>query len=157
MSRLIRVEASILGSGYDYADNSINQPLRSGARAIYDMSGIGPEELDCVELHDASAISEIMYYEYLGLCPDGEGGVFAESGQTRLGGKIPVNTSGGLMRKGHPIGATGASQLTELVWQLRGEAKGRQVENVRIALAENGGGYIGTDVAALVLSILSKP
>ena len=157
MSRLIRVEASILGSGYDYADNSINQPLRSGARAIYDMSGIGPEELDCVELHDASAISEIMYYEYLGLCPDGEGGVFAESGQTRLGGKIPVNTSGGLMRKGHPIGATGASQLTELVWQLRGEAKGRQVENVRIALAENGGGYISTDVAALVLSILSKP
>lgn len=128
-----------------------------GANGIYEISGIGPDDLDCVELHDASAISEIMYYEYLGLCGDGEGGALVEAGHTRLGGKIPVNTSGGLMRKGHPIGATGTAQLTELVWQLRGEAEGRQVENARIALAENGGGYIGSDIAALALTILSKP
>lgn len=156
MDRMVKVEASALSSGYDYDENSSNQPPRVGANAIYKMTGIGPDDLDCVELHDASAISEIMYYEYLGLCDDGAGGAFVEAGHTRLGGKIPVNTSGGLMRKGHPIGATGASQITELVWQLRGEAEGRQVENARIALAENGGGYIGSDVAALALTILSK-
>ena len=156
MDRMVKVEASSLSSGYDYEEGSSNQPPRVGANAIYEMTGIGPDDLDCVELHDASAISEIMYYEYLGLCNEGEGGPFVEAGHTKLGGKIPVNTSGGLMRKGHPIGATGTSQLTELVWQLRGEAKSRQVENARIALAENGGGYIGSDVAALALTILSK-
>ena len=156
MDRMVKVEAALLSSGYDYPEGSTNQPPRAGANAIYEMSGIGPKDLDCVELHDASAISEIMYYEYLGLCGEGEGGAFIEAGHSRLGGKVPVNTSGGLMRKGHPIGATGASQLTELVWQLRGEAEGRQVDGARIALAENGGGYIGSDVAALALTILSK-
>ena len=114
------------------------------------------EDLDCVELHDASAISEIMYYEYLGLCSPGEGGALIESGNTQLGGKIPVNTSGGLMRKGHPVGATGTAQIFELIQQLRGEAGERQVKDARIALAENGGGYIGTDIAALAMTILTK-
>ena len=95
-----------------------------------------------------------MYYEYLGLCEPGKGGEFVESGQSRLGGKTPVNTSGGLMRKGHPVGATGASQIFELVAQLRGEAGERQVDGARLALAENGGGFIGTDVAALALTVL---
>lgn len=156
MERMVKVEASTLLSGYDYASDSSNQPARIGAEEIYNEAGVGPEELDCVELHDASAISEIMYYEYLGLCGDGMGGEFVEAGHTRLGGSVPVNTSGGLMRKGHPVGATGTAQLVELTWQLRGEAGSRQVENARLALAENGGGYIGSDVAALVLTILSK-
>lgn len=156
MSNMVRVEASTLASGYDFKPGEGLEPPRTGAQAIYDMSGIGPQDLDCVELHDASAISEIMYYEYLGLCNEGEGGALAESGATSLGGKIPVNTSGGLMRKGHPVGATGTSQIVELVWQLRGEAGDRQVEGAHTALAENGGGFIGQDVAALALTILSK-
>ena len=117
-------------------------------------AGVGPGDLDVVELHDASAISEIMYYEYLGLCEPGEGGPFVETGKSKLGGNVPVNTSGGLMRKGHPVGATGTSQIFELVCQLRGEAGKRQVDSARLALAENGGGFIGTDVAALALTIL---
>jgi acetyl-CoA acetyltransferase len=157
MSRMVRVEASSLNSGYDYVPGQDLEPPKAGALKIYETTGIGPEDLDCVELHDASAISEIMYYEYLGLCAEGEGGALVESGATTLGGRIPVNTSGGLMRKGHPIGATGASQIVELVWQLRGDAGERQVDGARIALAENGGGYIGQDVAALVLTMLSKP
>ena len=156
MSRLVRVEASALGSGYDSEPDKGLEPPRMGANEIYNTTGIGPNELDVVELHDASAISEIMYYEYLGLCEPGEGGALVESGETKLGGRIPVNTSGGLMRKGHPVGATGASQIVELTWQLRGDAGDRQVEGARLALAENGGGFIGQDVAALVLTMLSK-
>ena len=156
LDRMVKVEASALSSGYDYTPGEGIEPPRGGADAIYEVTGIGPEDLDCVELHDASAISEIMYYEYLGLCPMGEGGAFVESGATKLGGKIPVNTSGGLMRKGHPVGATGTSQIAELVWQLRGQADKRQVEGAKVALAENGGGFIGNDVAALALTILSK-
>jgi acetyl-CoA acetyltransferase len=156
ISNMVKVEASGLSSGYDFTKGEEDEPPKAGAHAIYDAAGIGPEELDCVELHDASAISEIMYYEYLGLCEAGEGGALVESGATTLGGRVPVNTSGGLMRKGHPVGATGASQIVELVWQLRGDASERQVEGARIALAENGGGFIGQDVAALVLTLLRK-
>jgi len=156
MSRMVKVEASSLSSGYDYAADSGLECPKVGAEEIYNSVGISPSDLDVVELHDASAISEIMYYEYLGLCPQGEGGKLIEEGHTKLGGRIPVNTSGGLMRKGHPIGATGTSQITELVWQLRGEAGERQVEGAKLALAENGGGFIGTDIAALALTVLSK-
>ena len=155
MSRMVSVEASMLASGWDYSVGE-EAPPEWGAHEVYEQSGYGPENLDVVELHDASAISEIMYYEYLGLCAAGEGGAFVESGQSRLGGKVPVNTSGGLMRKGHPVGATGASQIFELVCQLRGEAGDRQVDGATLALAENGGGFIGTDVAALALTILKK-
>jgi len=147
MARMVKVEASLLSSGYDYSDDEAAPP-QQGANEIYGFAGLGPEDLDCVELHDASAISEIMYYEYLGLCSPGEGGALIDSGNTQLGGKIPVNTSGGLMRKGHPVGATGTAQIFELIQQLRGEAGERQVKDARIALAENGGGYIGTDIAA---------
>jgi|TARA_B110000914_G_C15509378_1_gene469976 acetyl-CoA acetyltransferase len=155
MARMVKVEASLLSSGYDYSDDEAAPP-QQGANEIYGFAGLGPEDLDCVELHDASAISEIMYYEYLGLCSPGEGGALIESGNTQLGGKIPVNTSGGLMRKGHPVGATGTAQIFELIQQLRGEAGERQVKDARIALAENGGGYIGTDIAALAMTILTK-
>ena len=155
MQRMIRVKASGLFSGWDYDDGDETVAARC-ARELYESAGIGPSELDCVELHDASAPSEIMYYEYLGLCPMGEGGAFVEAGHSRLGGKQPVNTSGGLMRKGHPIGATGIAQIVELTQQLRAEAGERQVAGARVALAENGGGFIGNDAAALVLTLLSR-
>ncbi len=155
MDRLVRVEAASVNSGFDVEGNDTPMP-RACALDLYEAAGIGPEDIDCVELHDASAIGEIMYYEHLGLCDYGEGGRFVEGGHSTLGGRVPVNTSGGLMRKGHPVGATGASQLVELTWQLRGEAGDRQVPRARVALAENGGGFIGDDVAALALTILTS-
>ena len=151
----VRVAASALGSGWDYAAGDRPFP-ESIAGDVYEAAGIGPQELDCVELHDASAPSEVLYYEYLGLCAPGEGGALAESGETRLGGRIPVNTSGGLLRKGHPIGATGCAQIVELTEQLRGAAGKRQVDGARVALAENGGGFISEDAAALVVSVLTR-
>lgn len=154
-ARGIRVASSVLGSGWDYANGETRLP-ESVANQAYKAAGLGPEDLDCVELHDASAPSEVMYYEYLGLCKPGEGGPLVESGETRLGGRIPVNTSGGLLRKGHPIGATGCAQIVELTEQLRGDAGKRQVDGAKVALAENGGGFIKEDAAALVVSILTK-
>ncbi len=151
----VRVVSSVLMSGWDYAagDPSV---VEVAARRVFDSAGVGPEDLHCIELHDASAPSELIYYEHLGLCEKGDGGRLVEDGHTRLGGRIPVNTSGGLLRKGHPIGATGIAQIFELTEQLRGTAGARQVEGAQIALAENGGGYIGTDAAAMVISILMR-
>jgi len=152
----VRVASSVLASGWDYADDHLPSLPESVAQRAYEEAGVGPEDLSCVELHDASAPSEVLYYEHLGLCPRGEGGPFVEAGHTRLGGRIPVNTSGGLLRKGHPIGATGIAQIVELARQLRGQAGPRQVKGAKVALAENGGGYIGRDAAALVVSILVR-
>ena len=106
------------------------------------------------EQHDASAPAEVIAYESLGLCAKGEGGRFVESGATRLGGRIPVNTSGGLLRKGHPVGATGLAQIVELTEQLQGRSGARQVEGARVGLAHNGGGNIGSDAAAMCVTIL---
>jgi acetyl-CoA acetyltransferase len=117
---------------------------------------VGPRDVDVIELHDASAPAELMYYEYLGLANPGGGIGLIESGATRLGGRVPVNPSGGLLRKGHPIGASGCAQLVELADQLRGRCDRRQVAGARTALAENGGGWIGEDAAAIVISILQK-
>ncbi|MCB1674936.1 MAG: thiolase family protein, partial [Halioglobus sp.] len=94
--------------------------------------------------------------EYLGICDKGQGGKLIEDGTTRLGGRLPVNVSGGLLRKGHPIGASGAAQIVELTEQLRGRGHDRQVEGARVGLAHNGGGMIGTDAAATVVSILRR-
>jgi len=99
------------------------------AYKAYDMASCGPEDLNLVECHDAFTIEEILYYEALGLCPTGEGGRFVESGATDIGGQIPVNTSGGLISMGHPLGPTGLGQIAELLWQMRGQAGGRQVPN----------------------------
>ncbi len=156
MSRAVKVEASYLSSGWDYEEGETESIATFAAKKLYEEVGIGPSDLDCVELHDASAPSEIMYYEYLGLCEPGEGGSFVEQGHSALGGKVPVNTSGGLMRKGHPIGATGIAQIVELTEQLRGEAGGRQVKDAKVALAENGGGYIGSDAASMVMTLLTR-
>ena len=97
-----------------------------------------------------------MAYESLGLCAKGEGGQLIDSGATRLGGRIPVNTSGGLLRKGHPVGASGVAQIVELTEQLQGRSGARQVENARVALAHNGGGSIGSDAAAMCVTILTR-
>lgn len=152
---MVRIRSSVLRSGWD-ADEDGPGVTEIVSREAYEQAGVGPEDLDVVELHDACAPAELMYYETLGLCAKGEGARFINEGHSRLGGKTPVNPSGGLLRKGHPVGATGLAQIAELTDQLRGRAGKRQVDGARVALAENGGGYIGSDVAAMVVTVLEK-
>ncbi len=142
-----------VGDPYDVTENSMTAQC---AKRSFEKAGVGPEDVDVAEVHDATAVGEITASEACGLCPIGEGGAWAERGETKIGGRIPINTSGGLESKGHPIGATGLGQIFELVSQLRGECKTRQVENARIALAENGGGLIGTGPGVMVVTILEK-
>lgn len=125
------------------------------ARAAYEIAGIGPEAVDVIELHDAFTVGELLHYEGLGLCPKGEGGRLARDGDTALGGRVPVNTSGGLISKTHPVGATGVAQFAELTWQLRGEAEGRQVEGAKIALAHSQGGT-GLEAGATCVTVLAR-
>ena len=150
----VRVRACTLVSG---TDRTAGQPgaVERAAAGAYAEAGLGPGDLDVVEVHDAAAPAELMCYEELGLCGPGEGARLLASGDTALGGRLPVNPSGGLLSKGHPIGATGCGQLVELVDQLRGRCGPRQAEGARVALAENGGGFLGTDAAAMVVTILS--
>ncbi|MBX3575459.1 MAG: thiolase family protein [Mesorhizobium sp.] len=130
---------------------------RVAADRCYEMAGVGPDDINLAELHDASAIAEILHSENCRFCDYGDGGVLVESGDTNLGGRLPINVSGGLLSKGHPIGATGAIQLFELVQQLRGEAGDRQVPSARFGMAENGGGFHGLEEAACVVTILEAP
>jgi acetyl-CoA acetyltransferase len=129
--------------------------VQAGKRA-YEIAGIGPRDVSVAEVHDATAVGEIIQIENLGLVAFGEGGPASERGITRLGGRIPVNPSGGLESKGHPIGATGLGQVFELVTQLRGEAGPRQVPDARIAVAENGGGVIGIEEAVASVILLGR-
>jgi len=155
--RTVRIRASVLGSGSSRSKDDENQDIgKRISRKAYENSGIDPKDLDVAEVHDATAFGELHQYEALGFCPVGQGGVFAESGATKLGGKLPVNTSGGLESRGHPIGASGLGQIYELVTQLRGEAGRRQVDGARLAVAENGGGIIGFEEAAMAIHILEK-
>jgi sterol carrier protein 2 len=119
---------------------------RKAARKVYEQSGIGPEQVDVVELHDCFSCNELITYEALGLCPEGKGGDFVDSGTQTYGGQVVVNPSGGLISKGHPLGATGLAQCAELNWQLRGEAGKRQVEGAEFALQHN----LGLGGAAVV-------
>jgi acetyl-CoA acetyltransferase len=155
LSKPVRVLSSALVSGYDEQEGDLSVGAFAANKA-YESAGVGPGDLSLVELHDASAPSEIIAYEYLGICDKGHGGKLIEDGSTRLGGRLPVNASGGLLRKGHPIGASGAAQIVELTEQLQGRAHQRQVDNARLGLAHNGGGLIGTDAAATVVSILRR-
>lgn len=150
----VRVAATALVSGID-GDDATPAPARA-ARLAYERAGLGPEDLDVVELHDAAAPAELILYEELRLCGEGEGPELLRSGATTLGGRLPVNPSGGLLSKGHPVGATGCAQLVELTEQLRGRAGARQVEGARVALAENAGGYLGPDLAAAAVTILTR-
>ena len=126
------------------------------AKAAYEATGLGPADLDCVEVHDAAASAELVIYEQLGLAEPGGGADLIRSGQTRLGGSLPVNTSGGLLARGHPIGATGLAQIAEAVQQLRGTAGGRQVPGARVALTQNAGGWHGADNVASVIHIFGQ-
>ena len=156
--RAVLVRGVGVSSGSMRAAEAAEQHLtRTAAARAYDMAGVAPGDVSLAEVHDASAIAEIIQSEHLGFCALGEGGPLVESGATRLGGRLPINTSGGLLSKGHPIGATGAIQLVELVEQLRGEAGERQVDGARIGLAENGGGFHGVEEAACVVTILERP
>ncbi len=152
--RPVKILASVHGQGSDRELDGIDIGERLSKQA-YEMAGVGPEDIDFAELHDATAYGELHQSEVMGFCPYGEGGPFAESGATRLGGKIPLNTSGGLESNGHPIGASGLSQIHELVTQIRGAAGKRQVAEARIGLAENGGGSIGVEEAAMCIHILA--
>ena len=143
------------GSSREWADAE-NHVCRRAAKKAYDEAGIDPKDISVAELHDASAFAEVVQVENLGFCEIGQGGWLAERGETALGGRMPVNPSGGLESKGHPIGATGLGQVYELVQQLRGRAGPRQAENVKLAIAENGGGFIGAEEAAVVITILGS-
>ena len=123
----------------------------------YEAAGVGPGDIDVAEVHDACSFAEILQSENLGFCERGAGGWLVEKGETRLGGRIPINPSGGLVSKGHPVGATGLIQIHELVAQLRAEAGARQVEAARLALAENGGGLWGVEEAVTTVTILEAP
>lgn len=148
----VLIRASALRSG-SWGKDTI---AARAAEAAFKMSDLGPEDINVAEVHDATAFGEIHQIEQMGFCGKGEGGPFSESGATAIDGKIAVNTSGGLIARGHPIGASGLAQMYELVTQLRGEAGERQVKNAKIALAENGGGNIGVGEAALCVHILEK-
>jgi acetyl-CoA acetyltransferase len=154
--RAVRVAASELTGGY-YRDIDEPSLSRVAADRAYQKAGTGPEDVDVVEVHDASSFSVIYQLEMLRFAAAGGGGPMVEAGATGPGGTLPVNTSGGLVSKGHPVGATGLSMVHELVTQLRGEAGERQVANARRALAENGGGVIGLEEAACSVIILEKP
>ena len=156
-SRAIEVKASILQTGSTRSENETDQHITAkAARRAYERAGVGPEDMDVAEVHDATAMGEIMQVENLGFCDFGDGGAAAERGDTLLGGRVPVNPSGGLECKGHPIGATGLCQIYELTMQLRGEAGARQVERARMAIAENGGGLYGIEESVAAITILGR-
>lgn len=157
-SQAVRIRASILGTGkarpYGFDEPEIGERLSNLA---YEKAGVGPQDINLAEVHDATAYGELRQAENLGFCPKGEGGRLAESGATALTGRIPMNTSGGLTSRGHPVGASGLAQIHELVTQLRAQAGNRQVAGARIAMAENGGGALGVEEAAMCIHILEAP
>lgn len=156
-TRPIKVLASVIGSGSDRDVTTFDGHLAGkAAQRAYERAGIGPSDISVAEVHDATALGEILQSEVLGLVPVGEGGPAAERGDTSIGGRIPINPSGGLESKGHPIGATGIGQVFELTDQLRGAAGARQVEGARFGIAENGGGFHRGEEAAASIIILGN-
>lgn len=156
--RAVKILAAVLASGTERRPEEVEKHIgRRAALKAYEQAGVGPQDISVAEVHDATAMGEIIQIENLGFCRFGEGGPTSARGETTLGGRIPVNPSGGLESKGHPIGATGLGQMFELVGQLRGEAGARQVAGARLAIAENGGGIYGIEEAACAITILEKP
>ncbi|CAD5109966.1 thiolase family protein [Zestomonas carbonaria] len=154
----VRVLGSIVVSGLceGARDDILDAEITArAARLAYEQSGVDPRDVGVVELHDAFTIAELLYYEALGLAAPGEAVPFLHSGATALGGRVPVNPSGGLLAKGHPLGATGVAQMVELMWQLQGRATGRQAGSPRIGVAQcTGGGIAGVDHAASSVHVL---
>lgn len=155
-SQAVKVRASVLGSGRERSFDDIDIGERL-SKIAYEKAGLGPQDMHFAEVHDATAYGELHQSEALGFCKEGEGGRFAESGATKLGGKVPINISGGLESRGHPIGASGLAQIHELVTQLRGNAGPRQINGAKLAIAENGGGALGQEEAAMCIHILEAP
>lgn len=151
--RSVRLLSSVVGAGRRGRDDQL---IGDTARRAFKRAGISPEDIDVLEVHDAAAPAEMIVLEELGLVGPGEAVGFIRAGETALGGRLPVNPSGGLVSKGHPLGATGLAQVFELVEQLRGEAGDRQVQGARLAVAENAGGYLGPEGAAAVVSVLAR-
>ncbi len=148
----VRLAATIIGAGLP---GTYGKLVPATARRAYEMAGVGPADLDVIECHDAAAPAELIVAEELDLCPPGHATKMLRAGDTTLGGRLPINPSGGLGSRGHPIGATGLAQVVELADQLRGRCGDRQVPNARVALAENAGGYIGPDAAVASITVLT--
>jgi acetyl-CoA acetyltransferase len=159
MQRAVRVRASVLTSDpytpHNLANPDFNAVTRLAAGQAYEMAGLGPEDLDLIELHDCFATAELLHYENLGICAPGESGELIDTGYTALGGTLPVNVSGGLLSKGHPLGATGIANIYEVSTHLRGEAGARQVQNARIGLTHVVGA--GSACAIHVLERVDTP
>jgi acetyl-CoA acetyltransferase len=151
----IWVAASVVGSGVISMDpdNTITRRL---APKVYEATGIGPEDIDVIEVHDAASPGEIAFLMELGICPGEEAGRWIDEGVLEIEGRMPSNTSGGLVTKGHPVGATGCGQIYEIVKQLRGESGKRQVKNPRIGMTHNGGGIIGIDASSMTLHVFKR-
>jgi acetyl-CoA acetyltransferase len=152
----VRVRAAAAASGFTATGE--DEPATAAACAVkaYEQAGLGPADIDVAEVHDAMAPGELVYYEQLGFCEPGGAADLLSRGATELTGEIPVNPSGGLSARGHPVGATGLAQICELTWQLRGEAGERQVRQPRIALAQNSGGWLAGEPAACNVHILER-
>jgi acetyl-CoA acetyltransferase len=154
----VQILASIVQSGMaeEARDDILDAEITArAARLAYEAAGVSPADVGVVELHDAFTIAELLYYEALGLAAEGEGAALLRSGATKLGGRVPVNPSGGLLAKGHPLGATGVAQMVEVVWQLQGRAGGRQSGSPKIGLTQcTGGGIAGVDHAASSVHLL---
>ena len=147
---VVQVKASAVASG------ASGHPVGDAAAKAYSESSVGAQDFDVIELHDAAAPAELMQYHEIGLCAKGDGFKLIRDGVTDLGGATPVNTSGGLLSRGHPLGATGCAQIVELVHQLRGTAGARQVEGARMALAINGGGWLDGSYALAIATVLAR-
>ncbi len=156
----VKVRASVLQSGLfknDFRDMTKSDLSYRAAAAAYEMAGLGPKDIDVAEVHDAFTIGELMYYEALGFCAPGQGGRLIDEGATEINGRIPVNPSGGLLSKGHPVGATGVAQIVEIASQLRGACGARQVSGARIGLTHcTGGGVAGFDHIACTIHIFER-
>lgn len=155
----VRVAASVLQSGLyktGFRDMATSELTIRTSKLAYEAAGIGPKDIDLAEIHDAFTIAEMMYYEALGFCEKGGALGMVERGDTKINGAKPVNPSGGLLCRGHPVGATGVAQICEAVWQLRGEAGKHQVEGAKVALTHcTGGGISGLDHGACAVHILT--
>jgi acetyl-CoA acetyltransferase len=152
-NRAVRIRASVLEGGSRTGSDNI---VERAVKKAFDKASLGHDDVDVMEVHDATAFGEVSAMESMGFCPRGEGGFIAERGDTALDGKIPVNPSGGLISRGHPIGASGLAQIYELVTQLRGEAGQRQVKKHRIAMTHNAGGTVGAGEATTTIHVLEK-
>ena len=151
----VRVAASALVSGRG-DDMRLPTSMQRAVREAFETAGAGMEDMDVVELHDATSVAELALYEELGLCAHGGAEKLIRDRVTWLGGRLPVNTSGGMLARGHPMGATGLAQVVELTLQLQGRCGARQVADARLGLAQNAGGWIGTDAAACCVHILER-